>query len=72
MMSLVPTLLKHSKLTRMFQPVMNFIGVTPGYREFDTNGIFLIFFSIFFAMIIGDGGYGIYFSYCCLHSRQVL
>lgn len=54
----VPTLLKHSKLTRMFQPVMNFIGVTPGYREFDTNGIFLIFFSIFFAMIIGDGGYG--------------
>ncbi len=57
----VPTLLKHSKLTKIFQPVMNFIGVTPGYREFDTNGIFLIFFSIFFAMIIGDGGYGTIF-----------
>ncbi len=57
----VPTLLKHSKWTKVFQPVMNFIGVTPGYREFDTNGIFLIFFSIFFAMIIGDGGYGVVF-----------
>jgi V/A-type H+-transporting ATPase subunit I len=57
----VPTLLKHSKWTKIFQPVMNFIGVTPGYREFDTNGIFLIFFSIFFAMIIGDGGYGVIF-----------
>jgi len=57
----VPTLLKHSKWTKIFQPVMNFIGVTPGYREFDTNGIFLIFFSMFFAMIIGDGGYGVVF-----------
>src|SRR3989338_395562 len=57
----VPTLLKHSRCTRIFQPVMDFIGVTPGYREFDTNGIFLIFFSIFFAMIIGDGGYGAIF-----------
>jgi V/A-type H+/Na+-transporting ATPase subunit I len=57
----VPTLLKHSTWTKIFQPVMNFIGVTPGYREFDTNGIFLIFFSLFFAMIIGDGGYGVVF-----------
>ncbi|MHC4270011.1 MAG: V-type ATP synthase subunit I [Planctomycetota bacterium] len=57
----VPTLLKHSKWTKIFQPVMNFIGVTPGYREFDTNGIFVIFFSLFFAMIIGDGGYGVVF-----------
>jgi len=57
----VPTLLKHSKWTKIFQPVMNFIDVAPGYREFDTNGIFLIFFSIFFAMIIGDGGYGVVF-----------
>ncbi len=57
----VPTLLKHSKLTKLFQPVMNFIGIAPGYREFDTNGIFLIFFTVFFAMIIGDGGYGAIF-----------
>ncbi|MBT3879476.1 MAG: hypothetical protein HON76_18755 [Candidatus Scalindua sp.] len=57
----VPTLIKHSKWTKIFQPVMDFIGITPGYREFDTNGIFLIFFTVFFAMIIGDGGYGAVF-----------
>ncbi len=57
----VPTLIKHSKLTKIFQPVMDFIGITPGYREFDTNGIFLLFFTVFFAMIIGDGGYGAIF-----------
>ncbi|MDR4503402.1 MAG: hypothetical protein MRK01_01245 [Candidatus Scalindua sp.] len=55
----VPTLLRHSKWSGIFQPVMDFVGVIPGYREFDTNGIFLIFFSIFFAMIMGDGGYGV-------------
>jgi V/A-type H+-transporting ATPase subunit I len=66
----VPTLLKHSKLTKIFQPVMDFIGVSPGYREFDTNGIFLIFFSIFFAMIIGDGGYGsIFLIAACIAGR---
>ncbi len=57
----VPTLIKHSKWTKIFQPIMDFIGITPGYREFDTNGIFLIFFTVFFAMIIGDGGYGVIF-----------
>ena len=55
----VPTLVRYSKWTRLFRPVMDFLGVTPGYREFDTSGVFLIFFSIFFALLIGDGGYGV-------------
>ncbi|MBE9502557.1 MAG: hypothetical protein IME96_00095 [Proteobacteria bacterium] len=55
----VPTLIKHSKISRLFQPVMNFIGVVPGYREYDTNIVFFLFFAIFFAMIVGDGGYGV-------------
>ncbi|MDT8317725.1 MAG: hypothetical protein RQ824_07020 [bacterium] len=55
----VPTLVRHSKLSALFQPVMSFIGITPGYFEYDTNAIFLVFFSIFFAMIAGDGGYGL-------------
>ncbi|MDY6844933.1 MAG: V-type ATP synthase subunit I, partial [Thermodesulfobacteriota bacterium] len=54
-----PTLVKYTKLSQIFRPVMNFIGVTPGYQEYDVNTFFLIFFSIFFAMLIGDGGYGI-------------
>lgn len=55
----VPTLIKHSALSRLFQPVMDFVGVMPGYFEYDTNGIFLVFFSLFFAMIVGDAGYGL-------------
>jgi V/A-type H+-transporting ATPase subunit I len=31
----------------------------PAYREFDTNRLFLIFFTLFFAMIVGDAGYGL-------------
>jgi len=53
-----PTLLKQSRWEAWFQPVMKFIGVTPGYREYDANGVLLIFFSLFVAMIIGDAGYG--------------
>ncbi|WP_035238873.1 hypothetical protein [Desulfobacter vibrioformis] len=55
----VPSLVRYSKLTHLFRPVMAFIGVLPGYREYDANGPFLFFFTLFFAMIIGDAGYGV-------------
>jgi V/A-type H+-transporting ATPase subunit I len=55
----VPTLIKYSKMSKLFRPVMEFVGVVPGYREYDTNAFFLMFFSIFFALLIGDAGYGI-------------
>ena len=55
----VPTLIQGGPFSRLFQPVMKFLEVIPGYREFDANPVFLIFFSIFFAMLIGDAGYGL-------------
>jgi len=55
----IPTLILYSGWTRPFKPVMDFIGVTPGYREFDSNGPSLFFFTIFFAMLVGDAGYGL-------------
>ena len=55
----VPTLLRNSRFAALFQPVMDFLRVLPGYREFDASGIFLIFFTLFFAMILGDAGYGL-------------
>lgn len=55
----VPTLLRNSRFAALFQPVMDFLRVLPGYREFDTNGVFLIFFTLFFAIILGDAGYGL-------------
>ncbi|MCK5199237.1 MAG: V-type ATP synthase subunit I, partial [Spirochaetales bacterium] len=57
----VPTLVRNSKVVRIIQPVFDFLGTIPGYREKDISFFFLIFFSIFFAMIIGDGGYGAIF-----------
>jgi len=55
----VPTLLRNSRFTALFQPVMDFLRILPSYREFDASGLFLIFFTLFFAMILGDAGYGL-------------
>ncbi len=57
----VPTLVRNSKAVRIIQPVFELLGTIPGYREKDISFFFLVFFSIFFAMIIGDGGYGTIF-----------
>lgn len=54
----VPTLIHHSSWAKLHQPIMHFLGITPGYRGYDTNGLFLVFFSVFFALLIGDAGYG--------------
>ena len=37
------------------------LGTVPGYREYDISFWFLGFFTLFFAMIIGDAGYGCLF-----------
>ncbi len=55
----VPTKLKNNKLVSLIYPVSDFLGTVPGYREYDISGWFLLFFSIFFGMIFGDGGYGL-------------
>ena len=57
----VPTLIRNPKWVDLIKPVFDFIGVTPGYKEVDISALFLIFFSIFFAMIVGDAGYGVLF-----------
>ncbi|MBN2010192.1 hypothetical protein JW960_12675 [candidate division KSB1 bacterium] len=57
----VPTLIKTPKWLRMIQPVFSFMGTLPGYEEMDVSLVFLTFFSLFFAMLVGDGGYGLVF-----------
>jgi len=57
----VPTLLRNPKPVRIVQPLFDFMGTLPGYREMDISFIFLLFFSVFYAMIVGDGGYGLIF-----------
>lgn len=57
----VPTKVKYSKVSGLMEPVFGILGTVPGYREYDISFWFLCFFSLFFAMIIGDAGYGFCF-----------
>ncbi|MDD5070250.1 MAG: hypothetical protein PHV17_05920 [Candidatus Omnitrophica bacterium] len=57
----VPTLIENPPWLRIINPVFSFMGTSPGYNEFDISFWFLLFFSLFFAMLIGDAGYGIVF-----------
>lgn len=54
----VPTKLKNNKFVSLIYPLTDFLGTVPGYHEYDISGWFLFFFTIFFGMIFGDGGYG--------------
>ncbi|WP_289055306.1 V-type ATP synthase subunit I [Carboxylicivirga marina] len=58
---LVPTLLKNPGWTHKIKPVMGFMGLVPGYDEIDVSKIFLIFFTFFTGILVGDAGYGLIF-----------
>ena len=55
----IPTKMKFSKVSGLIEPVMNILGILPGYYEPDISLWFLLFFTLFFAMILGDGAYGV-------------
>lgn len=55
----IPTKVKYGKVSGLIKPVFDILGILPGYREADISMWFLLFFILFFAMIIGDGGYGV-------------
>ncbi len=54
------------------QPVFDGINILPGYLEADISVVFMLFFSVFFAMIIGDAGYGALFLVLTLLFRKKL
>ncbi|MDI6774090.1 MAG: hypothetical protein QME60_01665 [Verrucomicrobiota bacterium] len=57
----VPTLIRNPAWVRPIQAVFSTINILPGYREADVSVAFLVFLSLFFAMIVGDVGYGLVF-----------
>jgi len=65
----VPTLIKNPKWIDIIRPVFKFMNTIPGYQEYDISLWFLMFFSLFFAMLIGDAGYGILFLIVTLFAR---
>ena len=54
----VPTVIRNKRWIDIISPVFQLLGTVPGYREIDISFFFLIFFAFFFAVIIGDAGYG--------------
>lgn len=57
----IPTLLRNPRWVELVSPVFNLAGIIPDYRETDTSPLFMVFFSLFFAILIGDAGYGLIF-----------
>ena len=54
----IPTKVRYNKVSGLIKPVFDILGILPGYREQDISLFFFLFFTLFFAMIIGDAGYG--------------
>ena len=57
----VPTKINKPKWMKIIDPLFEFIGIAPGYRETDVSFFFLLAFPVFFGMIIGDSAYGLLF-----------
>ncbi|MDP2653631.1 MAG: hypothetical protein Q8Q08_06315 [Candidatus Omnitrophota bacterium] len=57
----VPTFLRNPKWVGLVTPIFNFMNILPGYREADVSWTFLVFFSVFFGILVGDIGYGTMF-----------
>lgn len=57
----VPTLLNNPAWINIIAPVLKFMGILPGYGEFDVSICFLLFFSLFCSILVGDAGYGVLF-----------
>ncbi len=56
-----PTLIEPPKLFRPVKALFDGLGVVPAYTEADVSVPFMCYFSLFFAMLVGDGGYGAIF-----------
>ena len=55
----IPTKLRYNKVSQLIKPIYDILEIQPGYREQDISLWFFLFFTLFFAMIIGDGAYGL-------------
>jgi V/A-type H+-transporting ATPase subunit I len=57
----VPTLVRTPRWAERIQPVMDFMGLVPGYNEMDVSRVFMVFFTFFAGILVGDAGYGLVF-----------
>jgi len=67
-----PTLLRPPRLFRPVLALFKGLDISPAYNEADISVPFFCFFSIFFAMLVGDGGYGAIIMALTLWARKKL
>ena len=56
-----PTLIDPPKFVRPVKALFEGLGIAPAYDEADVSVPFMCYFSLFFAMLVGDGAYGAIF-----------
>ena len=54
-----PTLTRYPAWARPIQSIFEFMGYRPGYYEYDAGQLIIVFFTVFSALLINDGGYGL-------------
>lgn len=67
----IPTLIRNPRWVSIIEPVFKMLEIIPGYKELDISLWFLVFFSVFFGILIGDAAYGaIFFILTLLAQRK--
>ena len=61
-----PTLIEPPRLFRPIKALFEGLGISPAYTESDVSVPFMCYFALFFAMLVGDGGYGAIILACAL------
>ena len=67
-----PTLIEPPKLFRPVKALFDGLGIAPAYDEADVSVPFMCYFSLFFAMLVGDGAYGLIFLFGTLAMKKKL
>ena len=65
----VPTLIRNPAWVRPINILFKMLDILPGYSEVDIRSAFLIFFALFFAILVGDAGYGFIFLIIAIVAR---
>jgi len=55
----VPTLISYPKILKPIKTLFDILRILPSYWETDVSWTFMVFFTIFVGMLIGDAGYGL-------------
>ena len=65
----VPTAIKSPRWVSPVTSLLNMIDILPGYKEIDISSVFLLAFSFFFGILVGDAGYGLIFLILTIATR---